>query len=195
MVQKSKKPKQESALDRLNPGEIKTVLYSLLKSHPDLAKEANELAVSLVSSTDADSVAADVELLASSVDVEEIYDRSGDHGLGYVDTGEAAWEILDEELQPIFDDLERNIELGFKKPATDICAGIVLGLHAVRNDDSDGAIAWAPDYPEETARRAVSMLMERTKGKTWVLPKGFIEQIPDWSKMISRLQAKKRERR
>jgi hypothetical protein len=146
----------------------------------------------LISDTDADSVAADVEYLVSNADVEEVYDRAGDRGLGYVDPGEAAREILDEELKPIFDDPERDIDLGFKKPALEICAGIVLGLYAVRNNDSEGVLAWAPDYPGEAAWRAASFLAELPNGESWSFPRGLIDRVQDWSEMIERAQAKER---
>ena len=39
---------------------------------------------------------------------------------------------------------------------------------------------------------AMSILVMRPKGESWSLPKGLIDQIPDWSEMIERAQAKKR---
>ncbi len=170
---------------------MESVLRSLLERHPDLIDEVNEIAKSYISDADAESVAADVEYLVSSTDVDELYDRSGDHSWGYIDIGDAAGEMLDEELKSVFDDLDHNIDLGFKQTALEICAGIVLGLYTARKNDSEGVLGWAPDYLAEAACRAVSRLVERPEGTGWRLPEGFIEQVPDWREMLGRVQAKR----
>src|SRR2546430_12263331 len=52
-----------------------------------------------------------------------IYDlnaRAGSHEWGYVEPSEAAWEILEETVEPVLDDMKRHIELGLEAEALEI---------------------------------------------------------------------------
>jgi len=87
-------------LDRLKPGEAATALRRLLKAHPDLSSEADEIARSLLRQLEYGDVAAKIEDEIRALDYEDLNVRAGGHKWGYVEPSEAAWEILEETVEP-----------------------------------------------------------------------------------------------
>ena len=98
-----------SVLGTLSCDEKAVVLQHLLDARADLRAPAESIAVSLMSEEDRSAVADDVECALRGRDIEELNGRAGRQpGRGYADPGEAAGEILDEELVPFVDDLGLN---------------------------------------------------------------------------------------
>ena len=81
-------------LDRLKPDEAATVFRRLLKAHPDLSSEADEIARSLLRQVEYEDVAAEIEDEIRALDYEDLNARAGGHEWGYIEPSEAAWEIL-----------------------------------------------------------------------------------------------------
>lgn len=50
-------------------------------------------------------------------------------GRGYVHETDAAWELLEETLEPFLTDIRLRADLGFVDAATTLIAGTVTGLH------------------------------------------------------------------
>jgi hypothetical protein len=90
-----------------------------------------------VTEVDADATAEDVEQAVLDLDIDDLGTRAGRKSWGYVEPTEAAWELLDEAIEPFLDEMKRHIELGFEAAATATCAGTVLGLHRCRGKNSD----------------------------------------------------------
>ena len=184
----SRKPKG-NVLARLKPEEGAGVLRSLLERHPELVAEAEEIARATVTDVDADAVAEDAEDAILALDLDDLEARAGGKRWGYVEPSEAAWELLEEALEPFLTDMKRHIELSFEATATATCAGIVLGLYRCRGKSSDGALGWAPDFPAETAGRAVATLARESGARhrrTWQLPDTIVDQVPAWADLINR---------
>lgn len=175
-------------LASLSPGETARVLRRLLDRHPELEPEAAELAQALVSDVDADAIAEEVKSSLLAVDFGEMQARSGPHRGGYVDPSEAAWESLQEAVDPFLDDMLRRLELGLTEAAAAECMGIVLGLYELRDHEGDTVLAWAPDFPLEAAAWAVSRLRKVSRAKAKVrsalLVTSFLERIPAWAGAI-----------
>ncbi len=142
-------------LDRLKSGEAATVLGRLLKEHPDLSIEADGIARSLLHQVDYEDVAAEIEDEIRALDYEDLNTRAGSHEWGYVEPSEAAWEILEETVEPVLDDMKRHIELGLEAEALEICRGLVLGLYRLSEREGGDVLGWAPDFPAEAAGNAL----------------------------------------
>lgn len=111
-----------------------------------------------------DGLAARVERAILDIDMEGLGARGGRTIGGFVEPAEAAWELLDEALQPFLDDLKRSIELGLESQAVEQCKGIVLGLY--RSDQkasTDQVLEWAPDFPLEGACEVVHLLERESR--------------------------------
>ena len=102
--------------------------------------------------------AEDVQEAVLDLDIDDLDTRAGRHGWGYVEPADAAWELLEEAINPFLAEMKRHIEPGFEAAATATCAGIVMGLYRCRGKNSDQVLGWAVDFPAETAGHAVATL-------------------------------------
>jgi hypothetical protein len=152
-------------LARLTPTECAEVLRSLLGRHPQLVAEAENIARAAVTNVEVEAVADDVEQVVLGLDLDDLKSRAGRHRWRYVEPTEAAWELLEEAVDPFLEEMKRHIDLSFEAAATATCAGIVLGLYRCRGKNSDQVLGWAEDFPAETAGHAVATLARDSVAK------------------------------
>lgn len=119
--------KRTDLLSRVRPHEAAAILRVLLERQPKLQGEAEEIAKAMVTDVRVEDVAEVVEQSVLGLDLDDLKARAGRHSWGYVEPTEAAWELLEEKLNPFLDDMKRQIELGFEGAAVAMCQGIVLG--------------------------------------------------------------------
>ena len=198
------KPKGQAAregegsrtLERLKPEEAAAVLRHLLEVHPDLTSETQEMARSLLHQVDYEDVAAEIEDEIRALDYEDLNARAGAHEWGYVEPSEAAWEILEETVQPFLDDMKRHMELGLEAEALEICKGMVLGLYQLSQREGGDVLGWAPDFPAEAAGNALEVWYagagdpksrDMRRKKHPPLPADFLSMVPKWIPMIERV--------
>ena len=131
---------------------------------------------------DRSAIADDVESALKWLDINNLNTRAGHRpGFGYVDPAEAADEILDEALQPFLDDLRRRARLGMRSAATEVAAGMLLGLYNCREGSSETLLEYAPDYAAERASVVVSDC-----AKLGVeLPVELVDLMPGWSDVLA----------
>lgn len=166
----AKKATLPPAVTALTGHEATRVLHHLLSQHPDLIPEAEETALDLLVEVDADAVADDVQAVVERLGYAHLKGRAGRQRWGYVEPTEAAWEILQEEIEPFLDDLRRYVTLGLEQPAVELCSGIVLGLERAEDSDQGELLEMAPDFPAEAAANATFILAEesrKTHGTAW----------------------------
>lgn len=187
--------KKAHALDNLKPEEAVAVLRVLLERHPDLAKEVEDLAGSVIGDVSIEDVADEVEDAVRALDLEDLNSRAGSTAYGYVEPSEAAWELVEEAVTPFLDDIKRRVESGRYDAALSNSVGIVLGLYRLRDNNKDDFLGWAPDSPHEMAGEAVVTLRKalgaaKTTGGTpqpsATLPAVFRENAPEWADMLER---------
>lgn len=181
--------RKSKVLARLMPEEGGVVLRALLQRHPELVAEAEAIATAMLTDVDAEAVAHDVAQAALDLGTEDLGMRAGRKNGGYVAPSQAAWELLQESVDPFLNEMKRHIELGFEEAATGTCAGIVLGLYRCLGKNADAVLGWAEDFPVETARGAVETLACESAARhrrTWLLPDAVVTQAPDWADMLER---------
>ncbi|MEW6743709.1 MAG: hypothetical protein AB1486_13215 [Planctomycetota bacterium] len=186
----SGKRKRTSPIDKLEPVEAQEVLRSLLRSHPELIKEAKRIARSLIADTSFEAIAEEVQWNLEEPDLDDLNSRAGRHRWGYVDPTDAAYEILREAIEPTIQEMRRQIELGLEREALETCKGLILGLYRVRARESDGCLAWAPDFSENTAEEILREWIGNRKktGKKPSFPQSFIdEHLPEWKDLMDRI--------
>lgn len=129
------------------------MLDALVAQRPELKLEAERLAVELLSSVSIDDVAAQVEVALVEIPLDALGSRSGRvRGRGYVHEVDAAWELVEEAVEPFRSDIERRASLGFSHAAATLAVGIVAGLYRVREPEVGTVLAYAgEDAPCELA--------------------------------------------
>lgn len=191
---RARAPKPPSVLDRLEDAEAHCLLRRLLAAHPDLRAGAEQMARGLLGEVSFESVADDVEQALRSLDLDDLGSRAGRHGGGYTPPTEAAWELLQEAVDPFLSDLKRQMELRLDTEAVEVCKGILLGLYRIRDTRGDEFLGWAEDFPFEAAADAVRVLAEgNQKGAAEARraqPKfdgAFVNRhVPEWKDLIGR---------
>ena len=181
-------PRESGVLQKLDAAESASVLSGLLDHHPELRPEAELLAREVLGEVSSLSVADQVENAVLQFDYDDLNSRAGGHSWGYVEPTEAAWELLEEALEPFVSEMRRFLELGLEEQSREMCQGILLGLYRVRNGLNNDILGWATDFPEESAGNALEVWMSATVGerapakrKPRRLSSEFVrEPLPDW---------------
>lgn len=185
--------RSEPVLERLEPWEAKQVLRDLVGARPDIAGLAEEIARALLKDVSCEQVAEDVQDAIRSLDFGDL--EAGPEPFGYTEPAEAAWQALEEALQPFVEDLKRRIELGLETEVLEVCKGIVLGLYGLREDDSHELLACAPDFPASAAAEALSAWRStpRKSGRETPVrgrpefPGAFVRNcVPGWQAIVDR---------
>ena len=184
-------------LARLTAEEARGVLESLLRNHPELKQEAVEIAKSSLADVSYEDVAAEVEDLLKSLSHQDMAGRCGRQLWGYVEPTEAAWELLEETIEPLVNDVKRLIETGLIRAAAETSKGLLLGLYLVRSDVASGDVLdCAPDFATETACAVLATWRRGKKRKKSVEASftGFArEHLPEWVDMVSRALSSERQ--
>ena len=190
-----KAAQRSSPLQQLKEGEAAALFRSLLTKHPELLAEAEALAASVIGDVAMEDIAQETEDAVRSLDIDDLNSRAGSHSYGYVEPTEAAWELIEEAVMPLIEDIQRRLDAGQPDAALATCVGIVLGLSRLRHDANDGCLGWAPDAPAEIAGEAVSVLRKalrktgtpRIAGQSCdTLPTVLHDAAPEWVDMLDR---------
>ena len=162
----------------------------LVALHPELLGEAEAMAQALLCDVSFETVAEEVEAALRLPGLDELNERAGSSRWGYTSPDEAAWELLEEALQPFVDEMKRYLGLGMAEPALEMCQGILLGLYRLRDARDHEVLAWAPEFPLETATTVLKTWSQggrakdsasRDSGRVRTLPAKFVaKHLPEW---------------
>ncbi len=158
MAQKSRKSgmkrsqhMQAKILDTITAADALTILRHLAEQDEKMAQRIADVAMECLCNVDPDveGIARDVQSELESLDVEDVWDRCGTKRDGYVDSGEAAWEMFEEALQPFREEMERYMQLSMRREAKLYCMGILKGLYVFEKESETEYKDWAVDAPCE----------------------------------------------
>jgi len=138
-------PTITTLINNLSQSEAQTILHALVAKHAELAKEITELAEDELTGVDTEAVASVVYTELDALTREEVWDRAGNTRHGYMETSEAADEMIDEVITPWLTEVKRYQELGMQMPATLTCMGILQGIYQFAVDSSNPFKEWAGD--------------------------------------------------
>ncbi len=156
-------PKNAPDLTRyLRPEETAQVLSLLLKRNKNLRAEVNEIVITLFEDADATGISEDVVELVTGIGMEELGNRSGRQFGGYVEPSQAAWDLHEEALKAIRDDMVRKYTVGLIPAAETTCQGIILGLYELDGTDQ-GLLAWAVEFPTEAAYQNIKKMLQHNQ--------------------------------
>jgi hypothetical protein len=146
------RPGETSILGVLTPPERAVVLEQLLATNRDLVAEAEQAAHRLLASVDADEVADEVSDALTCIELDDLAARAGRVRGGYVHETDAAWQLVEEAIEPFVADVRRRAGIGLLDATGSVAAGILAGLYAVRDPEGGSVLAYAgPDAPGELA--------------------------------------------
>jgi len=148
-VVKPKIPSRSRILESLTGSDALSILEILADRDAGLAREIDAVAGDLLGEVDVAGVAANVMDELVSLDVDDIFDKSGARRDGYVDPGDAAFQMFEEALAPFLQDMERYRTLGLPERASACCLGILQGIYDFDEESSTQYKEWAVDAPAD----------------------------------------------
>jgi hypothetical protein len=138
-----------NVLESITGDDTLAILKVLAARNRSLGQEIEAVAKDRLSPVAIDMIAANVVMELESLDVENLWDRSGSNRYGYVEPSEAAWEMFEEALQPFLDEVGKYRRLSMLREADLACQGILKGLYDFDKESSSEFKEWAVDAPSE----------------------------------------------
>jgi hypothetical protein len=173
-----------SAIAHLQGIEGQAVLRRLLESHPSLRSEAEEIARALIGEVSFETIGDDLAWELESRTMADV-----ENGHGRLHPADAAWEVLQEAVDPFIDEMRRRLELGLDEEALDTCRGIILGLYRARERGAGGCLGQVPDFPEGAAENVLSLWRRecpRSRSARAYPPEFLARHVPEWKSLIAR---------
>jgi hypothetical protein len=140
-------PTPREIIDQLSAGQAQSILKTLAAGDEQLAGRIAEMGTACLSEIDSEDVAIVLYDDLNALKVEEVWDRAGKTRHGYVDTGEAADQMIQEVIDPFLEELEKYQKLGMTYEANKLCMGLLLGLYRFDRESESELKNWAVDAP------------------------------------------------
>ena len=121
--------------------------------------------MNVLTEIDVGETADEVIAALESIDVQDCWDRSGNSRDGYTSPEEAAAEIIEEELQPFFDQVERYHEMDLPEQETAYCMGVIFGIYRYERESKSEFRKWSEDIPAECGGFLLDKWRERNRKK------------------------------
>jgi hypothetical protein len=187
-IVKPKIPSRSRILESLTGSDALSILRILADSDERLAREIDAVAGDLLGEVDVAGMAENVKDELESLDVDDIFDKSGAQRDEYVDPGEAAFQMFEEALAPFLQDIERYRTLGLSEQASACCLGILQGIYDFDRDSSTQYKDWAVDAPEEYFGQVTDAWVNIHHGKPPLSKlEGFVkEHCPHYAEVLAR---------
>ncbi|MFQ5923726.1 MAG: hypothetical protein ACE5M4_12870, partial [Anaerolineales bacterium] len=137
---------------------------------------------------DVGEVSAQVQMELEFLDVEDVWQRSGPTGYGYVDPGDAAWEMFEEALRPFQEEVQKYQRLAMYDQAKLFCMGILKGIYEFDKESTTEYKEWAVDAAGEYFAEVLdNWSKSSTKVGDRKEMRKFIEaHCPDWAQWALR---------
>lgn len=156
MTKRRLRARERALLDALSGDECRRVLAELVRSVAGASEIVEQAVTDLLGVVSVESVASAVAKRLRSMPHTDLASRSGRvPGRGYVEPTQAAWELLEEAVEPWNADIERRGTLGFTESASVIMVGVITGLRRCEPAPECTVLDWATDAPRELSEEVV----------------------------------------
>jgi hypothetical protein len=161
-----------------------------LKIVKRLCREQGELqdaivaeAMNVLADFSLDAIADAVFDLLDVIDIQDCWDRAGGSHNGYTSPEDAALDLIEETLQPFFDQVERYRELNMPEQEAAYCQGVMLGIYRFEQEARSDFKQVAEDIPAESARFLLNGWRERNPEKARIdaMYAFFRKRCPKWA--------------
>ena len=172
-------------LNQITPQESLTILNQLAQSDKKNKDKILKLAKKVITDVDIDEICNEVFSELDSIDVHELWDRSGSNSYGeYTPPEEMAFEMVEDVLEPFNQEIFRLLDLKMYKEATDYCKGVSKGIYNFDNESTSEFRNWAEDVAGECFSYLEKEFSNRCKDrKSLKLFSQFIEdKCSKWSR-------------
>ena len=175
-------PSPKEIIDQLSHGQALAILQALAAGDEQLANRIAELGTACLSEVDPEEVSAALYDELDALEVEEVWDRAEKTRHGYVDTSEAAYQMVEEVIDPYLEQLKKYQKLGMSTEANTLCMGLLLGLYQFERESKSEFKNWAVDAPGGFASTVIDAWKAGRPGRKDVAAlKQFIgDELGNW---------------
>jgi len=179
-----KKECSKSILDNITSDQAVHILKALWEKRSDLRETIVKEAEGLLEYVDPDEIADDVFFALESIDVHELWDRSGSRRDGYTSPEDMAMEMVEEELVSFTDQISRYHDLGRHEEAKLYCMGVLKGLYRFDKEAKSEFRDWASDVAGEYFQFILNNWEKQKENKRFTDEMGeFIKMnCPKWAR-------------
>jgi len=175
---------KNTILDNLSGEEALTILRKLAKNNTKLKKQIEEQAEQILRQVDieetCEAVYSDLDMLY----VEDLWDKSGAHRDGYTSPEDMAVEMMEGELEPHHEEVDKYFELGMNEEAKLYCMGVLKGIYKYEQESKSEFKDWAADVAGECYSYLLNKWRRKSKSKDDLLEmdKFLMKECSKWAK-------------
>lgn len=175
-------------ISKLTPEQALEVVMRLSDKGGAIRDAVLAEAGNVLSEIDLDQSAEKVFFVLDSVDVQDCWNRAGNSRDGYTSPDEAAFELIEEQLQPFFDQAGRYHALGMTEEAVTSCRGVILGIYRYQHESKSEFREWSVDIPIECAGDLLSRWRERGRNSApnTAMDAFIRDRCPNWARYFLR---------
>ena len=175
-------------IKKLTPDQALEVVMRLHDKGGAIRDAVLDEARSVLREVDLDEIADEVLFVLESIDVQDCWDRAGTSRDGYTSPDEAAAKLIDQQLRPFFDQVERYHELGMTHVEATYCRGVILGIYRYEDESKSEFREWAVDIPVECASALLTEWRERGQGSiaARAVNEFIRDRCPNWARYFLR---------
>jgi len=141
--------KTKNIFDAISADDALAILRLLAKEDTKIAKKIEQIAIEYLSDVDIEDIASEVYFELDSIEVEEVWDRSGRTRNGYVEPTEMAFQMFEDALEPFVEEMKKYQKLSMFVEAKNYCIGILRGICSFEEESTSEYKDWAVDAPAE----------------------------------------------
>ena len=175
-------------LKQLTPEQALKVVRRLYERNVDVRQAVMEEANSVLEAINCDETAEEVFFTLDSIDVQDLWNNSGARRDGYISPDEAAIEMVEDELEPFFDQVRRYHQLRMFPQEQTYCMGVLQGIYRFDQESKSQFKDWAIDIPIECFGYLLGEWRKDCQSSTATteMDEFIRNSCPNWAKYIFR---------
>jgi hypothetical protein len=158
--------KTRNIFDEISADDALAILRLLAKEDAKIARRIEQIAVEYLRDVDIEDIASEVYFDLDSIEVEEVWDRSGRTRNGYVEPTEMAFQMFEDALEPFVEEMKKYQRLSMFVEAKNYCMGILNGIYKFEKESISEYKDWAADAPAECSEWVLDEWKKGQKGVT-----------------------------
>ena len=176
----------DDVISKLTAEQALKIVERLARKGGKLREAVLTEAMNVLTEIDLDETAEEVFTILESIDVQDRWDRSGSSRDGYTSPDEAAAEIIEEELQPFFDQVGRYHEMGLPEQEAAYCMGVILGIYRYEREAESEFRQWSEDIQAEYGGSLLNKWRERNPDGVRInaMHEFIRARCPEWAKWL-----------
>ena len=173
-------------IGKLTAEQALEIVERLARKGGDIREAIVAEAMNVLTEFSLDDVAEEVFDALDLIDVQDCFDLADSAREGDTSPREAALDIIEEELQPFFDQAECYHELGMGEQDATYCMAVILGIYRFEHESRAEIKDLAEDLPAGYAGTLLGDWRKRNPDKAGIAAmEAFVrERCPKWAAWI-----------